>query len=167
MSAEIRFCELRAEGERILTGVAIRYGDVATLPWGSERFEAGAFDVGGSDVILNAQHARDVPLARTGGGGLELRDSPESLTIRAELPETRAADDVLTLVRGKILRGLSVEFHAKDEAMVGGVRVIRKAILEAVGVVDRGAYPDSIVAAMRSKYAAEAAQGARKRRFWL
>lgn len=164
MSAEIRFCELRAEGERTLTGVAVRYGSIARLPWGEERFEAGAFDVSGADVILNVQHARDVPLARTGGGGLELRDTPEALTIRAELPETRAADDVLTLVRGKILRGLSVEFRATDETVIAGVRVIRAAALTGVGVVDKPAYPDSVVSAMRSRFAAERQP---RRRYWF
>lgn len=166
MKNEIRFCELRAaEGERILTGTAIRYGDVAVLPWGKERFEAGAFDVSKSDVILNTMHIRTAPLARTGGGGLELRDSPEALTIRAELPDTRDADETLTLVRTKVLRGLSVEFRAEDEAMVNGIRVIRRATLGGVGVVDRPAYADSTVAAMRSKLAGERSAG--RRRFWL
>ena len=153
----------------MLVGTAIRFGDTARLPWGLEKFMPGAFDVSGADVILNRMHDRAAPLARTGGGGLELRDSPEALTIRAELLDTRDADETLALVRGKILRGLSIEFKVRDggESMVGGVRVIRKAVLSGVGVVDRPAYGASMVAAMRSKYAAEAAQGARKRRFWL
>ena len=163
-ATERRFCELRTEGARILAGVAIRFGDVALLPWGRERFERGAFDLDGADVILNSQHARDVPLARTGGGGLTLADAGDALEIRAELPDTRAADDVLILVRGKILRGLSIEFRAEDETMLGGVRVIRRAELRGIGVVDRPAYADSVITAMRSKYAAE--RGAR-RRFWL
>ena len=140
-SVERRFCELRVEGEgRFLAGTAIRYGDVATLPWGRERFEAGAFDVRAADVILNAQHDRASPLART-GGGLMLTDSAAALEIRAELPETRAADDVLALVRAKVLRGLSVEFNAMRERMLGGVRVIERAELRGVSVVDRPAYP--------------------------
>ena len=38
--SEKRYCELRAEG-RILSGVGITYGDIAVLPFGRERFQAG------------------------------------------------------------------------------------------------------------------------------
>ena len=84
------YCEIRQNGRR-LSGTAVRYGDVATLPWGRERFTAGAFAPIG-DVLLNSQHDRRTPLARTGGGGLEIRDTAEALLIEAELPATGAAD---------------------------------------------------------------------------
>ena len=142
---ELRFCELRAEG-RTLEGEAIVYGDVATFPWGHERIEPGAFAPLG-DVILNRQHKRDTPLARTGGGGLELIDSPEALRIRASLPETQAANDTLTLVREKVLRGLSIEFHALAERFEGDLRIIEKARLVGVGVVDDPQYAQSLVEA--------------------
>ena len=70
---EMRFCEVRAEG-RTLTGTAIKYGDTATFAWGQERIEPNAFAPLG-DAILNAQHDRTTPLARTDGGGLTLLDS--------------------------------------------------------------------------------------------
>ena len=76
---EIRFAEIRHEG-RTLSGVAMRYGSIAKLPWGPERFAPAAFgDVKAADVILNFQHDRSRPLARTGGGGLLLTDTPEAL----------------------------------------------------------------------------------------
>ena len=143
---ERRYAELRREGRK-LSGVAIRYGDVAEFPWGRERFTSGAFTPIG-DVMLNAQHDRTTPLART-GAGLELRDGPDALELEAALPKTRAADDVLELVRAGVLRGLSVEFAATSERMDGGVRVIDKARLAAVGVVDTPAYPQSGVEARR------------------
>ena len=104
---ERRFAPLEYRGEgRTLEGVAVKYGDTARLPFGSERFEPGAFgDVAGADVILNVQHDRGRPIART-GGGLVLEDSREALAIRADLPATREADDALELVRAKVLRGL-------------------------------------------------------------
>ena len=44
-----------------------------------EEFQAGAFgSVSALDVILNRQHDRRMPLARTGGGGLVLTDSTAS-----------------------------------------------------------------------------------------
>ncbi|MCE2494038.1 MAG: HK97 family phage prohead protease [Alphaproteobacteria bacterium] len=147
MRIETRRAELRAEGGRRLSGVVIRYGDVAEFPWGRERFTPGAFAPIG-DVLLNAQHDRRTPLART-GAGLELRDGPDSLELEATLPNTRTADDVLELVRAGVLRGLSIEFEAKAERMESGVRVVDKARLAAVGVVDTPAYPQSEVEARR------------------
>ena len=73
-----------------------------------------------------------------------LGDSAEALTMTATLPNTRDADDTLELVRTGVLRGLSVEFKALAEHMEAGpVRVIDRARLGAVGVVDKPAYPES------------------------
>ena len=57
----------------------------------------GAFgDVAALDVILNGHHDRGRgPLLRTGGAGLVLEDSAAALTMIAELPNTRDADDTL------------------------------------------------------------------------
>ena len=77
-----RYAELRADG-RTLQGVLVRYGDTATQF--RERIEPGAFgDVASLDVLLNVQHSRSKPLARSGkGGGLELTDTPEELAVSA------------------------------------------------------------------------------------
>lgn len=160
-SVERRFVELRQDGERRLSGVAVRYGDTARLPWGRERIEAGAFAPVG-DVILNAQHERAAPLART-GAGLELMDTADALTIRADLPATRAADDVLELVRSGVLRGLSIEFRAIAERIEAGVRVIERAMLSGIAVVDSPAYPQSEVEARRAAMPAPAP----RRGYWL
>ena len=145
---ELRYFEIRQEGERRLTGTAIRYGDIAVLPWGgSERIEAGAFQPIG-DVILNASHDRGRPLART-GAGLELIDGRDALRMTATLPETREAADTLALVRAGIMRGLSIEFRAVAERFDGGVRVIERAALAGIGVVDTPAYSESEVEARR------------------
>ena len=145
--SEKRYCELRAQG-RVLSGVGITYGDIAVLPFGRERFQAGAFPgVATSDVILNASHDRGRPLARTGGGGLVLTDTAKELSIRADLAPTREADDTLTLVRAGVLRGISLEFIARSEGREGNVRVIERAELRGLGVVDRPAYGGSVVSA--------------------
>ena len=146
---ERRYFELRQDQDgRRLSGVAVRYGDVARLPWGLEKFTVGAFgDVGKADAILNVQHNRDRPLARTGGGGLVLEDSAESLRVTAELPQTRDADDALELVRKGILRGLSVEFTPTRERQDQRTRIIQRAQLSGLGLVDRPAYRESAVAA--------------------
>lgn len=147
MELERRFCELRAPTDgRVLEGVAVRYGDTARLPWGKERIRAGAFAPLG-DVLVNVMHQRSRPIGRTGGGGLSLDDGPDELRLRLVLPATKDADDVLTLVRQRILRALSVEFQPVKETLDADVRVIERAKLIGVGVVDRPAYPDSLVSA--------------------
>ena len=145
MTTERRYCELRSEG-RTLQGDAVVYGDRAVFPWGEETIQSGAFAPLG-DVILNRQHERVIPLARTGGGGLTLQDSPEALRILATLPDTPSANETLTLIREKILRGLSIEFHATAERQSGDLRIIGKARLVGVGVVDDPQYPQSLVQA--------------------
>ena len=69
---QTRYVELRFEGENVVSGTMMRYGDTARLPWGEdERFERGAFgDVSQLDFRLNVQHERQAIVARTGGGGL-------------------------------------------------------------------------------------------------
>ncbi|MDE0331473.1 MAG: HK97 family phage prohead protease [Nitrospinae bacterium] len=153
MNPERRYCELRTEG-RTFEGEALVYGDEAVFSWGRERIEPGAFAPVG-DVILNRQHDRKTPLARTGGGGLELNDTPEALRIHASLPETEAANDTLTLVRAKILRGLSIEFHATAERGEGDLRIIEKARLVGVAVVDEPQYPQSLVQAREAEMRAK------------
>ena len=144
---ERRVVELRADPDgRRLSGVVMPYGEVS--PSFRERFEPGAFPgADRADVVLNVQHERGRALARTGGGGLVLTDGPDALRMAASLPQTREADDVLSLVRAGVLRGLSVEFRAIDEADEGGVRVIRRAELSGLAVVDRAAYEGAAVAA--------------------
>lgn len=169
---EIRYgvTEIRLEG-RMLTGVALRYGDTARLPWARERIDPGAFgDLTRSDILLNAMHDRAKPLARTGGGGLELIDTSESLSIRATLPDTTGCNDVLALVRGRVLRGLSVEFRADKESwsQPEKLRTIMRARLLAIGVVDIPAYPQSTIDSMRARIEGFAdADPPRRRRFFL
>ena len=141
--------ELRATG-RTLSGVAMRYGEVAQVGHIRERIQPGAFGrVGSSDVILNMQHDRGRPLARSGGGGLMLEDNKEQLSLRANLPATSAGDECLELVRGGVLRGLSVEMVVSRSALVDGIREVREASLWGIGVVDRAVYKGTTVEVRR------------------
>ena len=137
---------LTVEGRR-LPGVGIAYGDVATLPFGRETFAPGAFgNIAGADAILNVQHDRNRPIART-PSTLQLVDGPDALRIIAMLPETREADDALTNVRAGVLRGLSLEFRATAAPVIDGVRTVQRAALLGFGLVDTPAYPGSHVEA--------------------
>lgn len=145
-----RYAELRYDGGRKLSGVAIRYGDTAEISeYYHERIAPGAFgDVARADVILDTMHMRDRPLARTGKGGLTLYDGPNELRFTAELPNTRDADDTLELVKSGVLRGSSVEFRPRGvDQKDGPLHEVTKATLIRIGVVDKPAYPQSTVAA--------------------
>ena len=161
---EFRAFELQEATGRRLSGTAVRYGDTAVLPSGMrERFQPQAFgDVSGVDAILSRQHDRGIPLARTGGGGLELIDSAIELRVRAVLPDTADASDTLALIRAGVLRGLSIEFRATRERFEGSTRIIERATLAGVSVVDSGAYPQSTVEARQRRGGRR-----RERRTWI
>ena len=145
---EYRFQELTLDGDkRQLSGIAMPYGSIASLPWGEELFEPRGFgpDVEQSVVFLDVMHVREKLLAKTGGGGLVLTDSPEALRLTATLPNTREADDTLELVSKGVLTGLSVAFRATKERQEGKRRVIQSAHLGRIAVVDVPAYADAMV----------------------
>lgn len=136
MEPERRYAAFRASADgRTLSGRALVYGDVS--PDFRERFVPGAFGELGA-VALNLQH--DPSLVLVEAGSLELTDSERALEVRATLPEHSAA---VQLVRRGALNGFSVEFLAREERSEGGVRVIARAELTGLALVDRGAYPQS------------------------
>ena len=160
METEYRFCEFRREGRK-LSGKGIVYGDTARVGNRSERFLPGAFgDVSKLDILLNASHDRARPLARSDGGGLVLTDSATALDVVAELAQTRESEDILALVEAGVLRGFSIEFVPIQERMEGPTRVLVKARLAGLAVVDRPAYRASTISARAE---AEAANRARER----
>ena len=97
---------------------------------------------------LNLQHDDALTIGST-GDVLTLADSPAELRMVATLPSGDAYDSVLSLVGDGLTRGLSVEFHAIDERRTNGVRVIQRATLPALGIVDDPAYPASGVEVRR------------------
>lgn len=169
--------DIRASGPRSIEGLAIRYGDIASLPWGEERFMAGAFgDISEVDAVLNVQHERSRPLVRTGGGGLSFEDTVGALSFRAELPDTADARDTMTLVRGGVLRGASLEFYPTTESVerrenAPDLITIEAAELVGLAIVDSPAYPASAIearaAALDSGGCVKARTEGKFRRVWL
>ena len=153
MEPEIRFLagdlEIRetANGLPELRGVVMKYGSAAKIGRMTERVQAGALTPDPSGAMLNFQHDRQRPLARTDGGGLELIDSAEAMTMRATLPKTTMATDALELVRAKVIRGLSVEMIVEGETWDGMDRTITAARMIGVALVDTPAYPESALEA--------------------
>ncbi len=120
---------------RVLSGRALVYGDIS--PDFNERFLPGAFGEVRT-VPVNLQHDPRLVVSEAA----TLIDSTRSLDVRADLPDGSAA---LALVRRGALTGFSIEFHANAERREAGVRVVERAELTGLALVDRGAYPQSTV----------------------
>ena len=132
--------EVRSAG-RTLTGPALVYADVS--PTHKERFTPGSFsDLGDRTHWLDIEHDKTRLLAWT-GAGLELRDSPEALMVTAILPVTPLHDAALRQVRDGLLRGFSIEFHAREERRKDGVRVVSSALLDGIGLVKNPSFQQS------------------------
>ena len=139
-----------ANGPGELTGAVMRFGEVAALPWGKERFEPRSLHFDPAGVILNRQHDRGRPLARF-PGGLTLDMSDSALTMRARVADTTEGRDTVALVRAGVLRGLSVEFIPEKERSEGDLRVVERAKLVGIAVVDNGAYSEATVESNRAR----------------
>ena len=144
MELEQRFYEFEVrEDGNVIEGTAIRYGDQAVFGDFKETFEPRSlvFD----DVILNLQHQRTAPVART-GAGLVLTDSASALSVRATFPDTTFGRQARELVQARILRGFSLEFRALQDQWSGQHRTVKRARLYGIGLVDIPAYPASVIA---------------------
>ena len=137
--------ELRVEGRR-LSGTVMEYGEIS--PSHRERFEPGSLRMADA-VHLDLFHDPERAVAWHPGGGLSLDNSPDALTMYADLPPIPAADRALEEIRSGAVRGLSVEFRPLKEGRDGDIRVIEDAILTGIGIVRAPSYKQSSVEARR------------------
>ena len=164
---EVRFCELRQTDDRVLTGTIVRFNDEARIAgMFRERINKGALEPR-SDMILNASHNRALPLARMNGpdsANLTLRETTEALEIRARIVDTSIGNDALANVRAGLLTGFSVEMavHEDDWREDATLRIVRRATLHGIALVDRPAYPQSSVEAREAVIRADFAGYLRK-----
>ena len=160
---ETRGAELRYQPGRRLVGTPMVYRREArvTLRDGravTERFAAFAFSDylrSGAATRLNMMHDPSIVVASTGPlpgrGKLELRDTPDDLKMIATLPSGDPYDRVLDLVRDGSAAELSVEFRSLEQRIEGDRRTVLQATLPAVGIVDRGAYPQPVEVRARGR----------------
>lgn len=148
--------EIRADG-RLLTGAAIRYGDVS--PSHRERFLPGSLDV--------SPHLAPTLGHRTGrilayGEDVQVEDRAEALIVAARLPRTEVAERALAGVKAGRFRGWSVEFEARRESRdASGVRVIEAAYLPGLALVEHPSYPGSGVEARQAAFRVSVPTGRR------
>ena len=155
---EYRYVDLELrqseDGRPVIAGTIIRYGDVATFPWGTEEFVAGAFRGNYAPLVYaNRMHERSQPLGVL-GENLRIVDDEESMRAELELPDTSYGRDTEVEVKLRILRGLSLEFRSIEDTINQEKqhRRISQAYLFGYGVVDRPAYPQSVIARSWQEY---------------
>lgn len=143
MDGEVRATaapEIRVSG-RTLAGTVMRYGSEALVPVRGEmlreRFEAGSF-APVPPVSLVMEHDDSLVIAKA--GEYELRDSPEALTLRAELHEKSAA---LIFARRGYVSGYSFRFNVLEERREGSLRIVERGQLQHIGLVGSPAYAES------------------------
>lgn len=128
--------------ESSVHGVVVRYGETASIGDFRERFEPGAFgDTLASPALrVNLQHRRERPLAIP-----RFDDTPTALHAAFTLPDTSDGRDARALMETGVLTGLSMEFVPVEERFEGGVRVISRAQMLGLALVDYPAYSQSLV----------------------
>ena len=154
MQTEFRYSPLTTveAGSATFQGVLMKYRSIGEGPYGKEVFLPGSFgNVEQAEILLNVQHDRSRPLARA-PGTMQLVDSNSVLTLVAKPPATQEVQDARMMVQAKILTGLSIEFTALEQEHRNGLRVISKAQLCGVGLVDTPAFPASTVEARRQQH---------------
>jgi hypothetical protein len=156
MTIEIRTAplelELRDDGDgRTLHGVLVPYGREVRVGSYVESFAFGAFtDTDPSAVPLLALHDHEsLPIGRA----MSLQETPAGLEGALRVSETRAGDEVLTLIRDRAVSGLSIGFTPiQDRWNATRSKVERlKASLREVSVTPFPVYPDARIAAVRSE----------------
>ena len=139
--------EFRAVTGRTLTGPVVNYGETAQDR--RERFTPGAFASREDPLVLDVQHDPAIVAATTADGTLAVTDGPRALEVRAELKDARQGEPgsgPLEMVRRGTLKGLSAAFTAIEEHRAAdGTRVVTKAHLVRIGLVDQGSYSGSQV----------------------
>ena len=122
---------VEAEG-RTIAGRLVKYNEVIELRnRGREKYAVQCFDPIPRAVFVNKQHVRSDVLAKA-----NIIDSSEELRMEAKLPITNICDDVLTMIKEEVLNGLSIEFRAVKLLWDGRCRIVEKAVLCGIGIVD-------------------------------
>lgn len=136
---EIRWAEdVTNQSPGMLTGTLLTYGERARDR--AERWAEGSAIWPADGFVVNEQHNRQAPIVRV----IPYVEDGK-VKVSTPLPNTQRGRDAATNIREGVLTGLSVEFRGPQARMVGGVREIRQAHLEAAGLVDLASYTGSTV----------------------
>ena len=139
------------DGPGRLVGTIMKYGERAKTR--AEVFAPGSLEFPPDGIVINRQHVRGFPIMRVQP---EVRGA--EIVIDAPLPDTMAGREAATEIRNGLLVGLSVEFRARRQHYIGGVRTITSAFAQRAGLVDDPDYGGKTV---------EVRDAAKVSRLWL
>lgn len=129
----IREAEEEGKESRVIEGHAVVFGQrsVNLVPWSSYRevyevMEPGSITqelINRSDVVLTAFHNNEMIFGRcvNGKGTLQLSIDQKGVLVRCDLAKTRAADDILELIRRGDVCGMSFCYTADEDDNEHGV----------------------------------------------
>ena len=142
MKIEVREDEARL-GPGRLVGTIMRYGERASDR--AEMFLPGSLKWDADGIVVNRMHTRKSPVMRV----MPIVEGNE-VRIDAALPDTTAGRDASAEIRSGLFKGMSIEFRATAQSIVGGVRRITEAVLSGAAIVDSPSYAGASVE-VRSK----------------
>ena len=128
-----------AEGDaprRLISGVAVPYGQNANASTGPVRFEKGALSTDGPAPKL----IRDHNLAQPIGIVLSRTDTEDAMLFVARISETEAGNEALTLAADGVLDSVSVGVEVQDFGYDGDVMVVKAARWRELSLVPFGAF---------------------------
>lgn len=141
---DMEFREDKATGLGKVSGVILRYGDVAGIGAFTESVQAGAMKPYSGPIVANILHDRSRLLAsRPGNMSLDFGERE----VRAEfsLPDTQDGREAVELIHMGVLSAFSAEFRVDKDSWDGQHRTIQHATLYGLGLVAQPAYPASQV----------------------
>ncbi|MFI5720203.1 HK97 family phage prohead protease [Nocardia sp. NPDC051750] len=156
-----RFTTVGAVKGRTIHGVAVPYGEVATVRDGygqpyQERFAHGAFtrtlqERSHKIRLLGMHDGRSFPIGRL----TTAQETSRGLEVAFAVSDTTAGNDALALIRDGSVTGLSIGFMPVRSRVVDGVVERLEVSLREVSLVTEPAYQGAQVAGIRSKPEAE------------
>lgn len=106
----VRSDEEQSESRHV-SGVAVVFNQPTDLGWFTEEIDRNAFkDAKMEDVVLNFNHDDSLLLAGTRNGSLKLDINNDEMPIDADIVETTTGNDVLKLLREKLINKMSFAF---------------------------------------------------------
>ncbi len=127
-----------------VSGVILRYGDVAGIGAFTEEFEAGAMKPYSGPIVANILHDRSRLLASR-PGNMSLDFGAREVRAEFDLPDTADGREAVELIRMGVLASFSAEFRVDKDTWDGQHRTIQAATLYGLGLVAQPAYPASQV----------------------
>lgn len=142
---EIRELEIRAvdSERRIVSGIAVPYGQTANIGYYQERFAPGSVEMADT-VQLYWRHEEPI------GKVLSSRETKDGFEITARISETDRGNEAYTLVRDGVINKFSVGFQPVEHNVDKDETIVRtKVLLREVSLVPLPAYSDAKVLSVR------------------